>query len=228
MRMHRSLSLLALAAAVLTQSSCGMLKSVTPDIHLSKLPGVKTITNLVPGLGSDGKASSEDPDVPVNLQGGTLGYGHTLRLEVYEGATSASRIYRGVSMVNSEGLLPLGKVGSARLGGLRPGQAAEAIASAFRLGGQHTRPLTVHILAVENTPVLLVNGDVKEPALVPAFENMNVMHAIQAAGGRKAGSVGRGVYIHHEGQRKFFTSLESAALRWTPEAGDVITLSPDI
>lgn len=229
MRTFLLIPVLFAALVAVTVSSCSMMRAITPDIHLPKLPmpSMNTLAAIVPGLDPVDKTSSDDPDVPFTSRG-TLGYGHTLRLEVYEGTRSPSRLFRGIVMVNSEGLLPLDDVGTARVGGLRLPQAAEAIATTFRLTGRNTRPITVHIVSVENTPVVSINGDVREAEFIPAFEKMGVRHAVTVAGGRKLGSTSRGVYISREGERHFFTSLDSADSRWKPRAGDVITLSPDI
>ncbi len=233
MRLLSLLSALVVSTALpLGVSSCGMMRAITPDISKIPLPKLglpsrNTIAAIIPGLGPEDKASAEDPQMPFNSRG-TLGYGHTLRFEVYEGARSASRVYHGILMVDNEGVLTMEGVGSARVGGLRLPQAADAIATAFRLGGRHTRPLTVHIVSVENTPVVCINGDVREAEFIPAFENMGVRQAVTVAGGRRQGSAMRGVYVTRGGQRNFFTSLDSADTRWTPRAGDIITLSPDI
>lgn len=225
MRPYFLLSVLSTLVAPVMLSSCGMMRKVA-DIHVP-LPSRNTIAAIIPGLGPEDKASAEDPQVPFNSRG-TLGYGHTLRLEVFEGTRSSSRIYDGIVMVDSQGLLPCGDVGTARVGGLRLPQAAEAIATTFRLNGRNTRPITVHIVSVENTPVISLNGDIREAEFIPAFENITVRSAVATIGGRKAGSTSRGVYITRSGQRQFFTSLDSADARWTPRAGDIITLSPDI
>lgn len=224
------LSALAVSAStVLSLSSCSMMRAITPDISMPKLglPSRNTIAAIIPGLGPEDKASAEDPQVPFNSRG-TLGYGHTLRFEVYEGARGASREFDGILMIDTEGLMKIEGVGTARLGGLKLPQAAEAIATTFRLGGRHTRPITVHIVSVENTPVLSINGDVREAEFIPAFENMGVKHAVTVVGGRRQGSTARGVYITRGGDRSFFTSIDSAEARWKPRAGDIITLSPDI
>lgn len=229
------LSALAVSVStVMSLSSCSMMRAITPDISMPKIPLPKlglpsrnTIAAIIPGLGPEDKAASDDPQVPFNSRS-TLGYGHTLRFEVYEGARNASKVGDGIVMVDSEGLVKLEDVGSARVGGLRLPQAAEAIATAFRLGGRHTRPLTVHIVSVENTPVVSINGDVREAEFIPAFENMGVKQAVTVVGGRRPGSTARGVYIARAGVRTFFTSIESAEARWKPRAGDIITLSPDI
>ncbi len=228
MRAPFSILVLTASLAAVMLSSCKMMRAITPD-HLPKLPmpSMNTIAAIVPGLDPTDKTSAEDPDVPFNSRG-TLGYGHTLRLEVYEGTRSPSRLFRGIVMVDTEGLVKLEDVGSARVGGLRLPQAANAIATAFRLTGRNARPVTVHIVSVENTPVVSINGDVREPEFIPAFENIGVRNAVTVAGGRKQGSTTRGIYISREGERHFFTSLESADTRWTPRAGDIITLSPDI
>lgn len=232
--MSRALSALLSATTCFVLSSCGMIKSIIPDslpklpkIPLPSLPDRNTVARLVPGMAETDKVDAEDPDVPFNSRG-TLGFGHTIRLEVYEGTRSPDRIYRGIAMVNTEGLLPLGKVGTARVGGLHLPQAADAIATVFRLAGRNTREITVQIISVENTSVISLTGDVLEPEFIPVFDKMTVKQAVTVAGGRKAGSTSRGIYISRQGQRHFFTSLEAASHNWKPQAGDIITLSPDI
>ena len=225
------LSLLS-AVALLMLCACSMIKGIMPDWHMPKLPklslpSMNTVARFIPGMPEKVKVDAADPDVPFNSRG-TLGFGHTIRLEVYEGARSPDRIYRGIVMVNTEGLLPLGTVGTARIGGLTLPKAAEAIASVFRVAGRNTRPITVQIISVENTPVIAINGDVREAEFIPAFDDMTVQQAVTVTGGRKPGSTLRGVYIARAGQRHFFTSLEAATDQWTPRAGDIITLSPDI
>ncbi len=215
-------------------NACSMIQMVDPDFkiplpHLPKigLPDRNTLARVVPGMKEKDRVDAADPEVPFNARG-TLTTGHTLRVEVYEGTRSPDCIYRDISMVGSDGLLPLGEAGSARVAGLKLPQAAEAISTTFRLAGRNTRPITVHIISVENTSVILINGDVREPEFIPVYDGLGVGQAVNAAGGRKAGSTARGVYIAREGQRHFFTSLENAHARWTPQAGDIITLSPDI
>lgn len=198
-----------------------------PKLPKIGLPSRNTIAKVVPGMSEKDNVDANDPDVPFNARG-TLTFGHTLRVEVYEGSRSPDRIYHDISMVGAEGLLPLGPAGSARVGGLTLPKAAEAIAAMFRLAGRNTRPITVQIISVENTPVISINGDVSQPEFIPVFADLSVIRAVNAIGGRKAGSANRGVYIAREGQRHFFTSIEAAEAKWEPQAGDIITLSPDI
>jgi protein involved in polysaccharide export with SLBB domain len=185
------------------------------------------VAKIVPGLAERDQVDGEDPDVPFNSRG-TLGYGHTLRLEVYEGSRSPDRIYRGIVMVDAKGLLPLGEAGTARVGGLTLPKAADAIATTFRLAGRNSRPITIQIISVENVPLIAINGDVKAAEFIPAFEDISVEQAATTAGGRKSGSTMRGVYIARAGERRFFTSVEAADHAWRLQAGDIITLSPDI
>ncbi|MDI1314091.1 hypothetical protein [Prosthecobacter sp.] len=232
--MSRVPSALLFAATSFVFCSCGMIKSIIPKsmpklpkIGMPSLPSRNTVAKLVPGMAERDKEGAEDPDVPFTSRG-TLGFGHTIRLEVYEGTRSPERIYRGIVMVTTDGTLPLGKVGTARVGGLHLPKAAEAIATVFRLAGRNTREITVQIISVENTPVISLNGDVMEAEFIPVFKAMSVQQAVTVTGGRKAGSTSRAVYTSRHGQRHFFTSLESANKNWKPQAGDIITLSPDI
>ncbi len=235
--MSRVPSAILFAITSFVLCSCSMIKSIIPHsmpklpklpkIGLPSLPSRNTVAKFVPGMSERDKVDAEDPDVPFNSRG-TLGFGHTLRLEIYEGTRSPERIYRGIEMVNTEGLLPLGKVGTARVGGLTLPKAAEAIATVFRLAGRNTREITVQIISVENTPVISLNGDVMEAEFIPVFADMSVKQAVTVTGGRKPGSTTRGIYISRQGQRHFFTSLEAADKNWKPQAGDIITLSPDI
>lgn len=219
------------AITLLAICACSMIKMVDPDFKIPfpklHLPSMNTIAKLVPGMPEHDKVDAQDPDVPFNSRG-TLGFGHTLRIEVYEGSRGPSQIFSGIAMVDKEGLVSLGEVGSARVGGQHLPVAANSIAAAFRIAGRNTRPITVHIISVENTPVISINGDVREPEFIPAFEDMSVTHAVTITGGRKPGSTTRSVYITRHGERRFFTSLEAANDKWKPRAGDIITLSPDI
>jgi protein involved in polysaccharide export with SLBB domain len=168
----------------------------------------------------------DDPKMPFNARG-TLGYGHTLRIHVYEGARNPDRIYNAVVMVNSEGMLDFDKMGQVRVGGAALPQAAAAIESTFRVNGQITKPLTVHIISVEDVPVVAITGDVLKEEFIPSWEGMSIAQAVRVAGGRKLGSSAHGVYLIRNGKKRYFTSLE-AADKDEPEPGDIITLSPDI
>lgn len=208
--------------------ACSLIRKVpVPKLPKLSLPSMNTVAKIVPGLAEKDKVNSDDPDVPFNSRG-KVGYGHTIRVEVYEGARGSDRIFADIVMVDEQGLLPLGDVGTARVGGQRLPEVANSIASVFRVAGRNTRPITVHIISVENVPVVSINGDVLEDEFIPAFEKMSVQSAVNVSGGRKLGSTRHGVYVTRHGQKRFFSTIESANDRWDPQAGDIITLSPDI
>lgn len=206
--------------------SFSALKKITPDIPMPSFSTLKKITHVLPGMPGTDKASVEDPQVPFNARG-TLGYGHTLRLHVYEGARSPKRIFNGVVMVDEKGIVQLGKAGSARLGGTSLAQSAETIAATFRIGLALGRTVTVHILSVENTPVVSIRGDVMSDQFIPAWEDMTLEQAVRVAGGRKVGSTRHGIYLIREGVRRYFSTIDQANEE-EPEPGDIIELSPDI
>jgi protein involved in polysaccharide export with SLBB domain len=189
--------------AALALSACATIKRFTPD--LSKLP---------------------KPQMPFNARG-TLGYGHSLRIHVYEGARSPERLFNQVVMVDSKGIIDLGPAGTTQVGGATLPKAADAIAATFRVGLRLSRSVTVHILSVEDTPVVAVRGDVLTDEFIPAWEDMTLEQAVRVSGGRKLGSTAHGVYLIREGERRYFSSLENAN-ELEPEPGDIIELSPDI
>jgi protein involved in polysaccharide export with SLBB domain len=219
-------------AAAVCLTACTTLKRFTPD--LSKLPRpampnfatLKKITNIIPGMPDSDQATQEDPQMPFNARG-TLGYGHTLRIHVYEGARTPKRIYNEVLMVDSQGVIAFGEIGSAKIGGNTLPQAVENIAATFRIGLRLTRPVTVHIISVEDTPVVFIRGDVMKEEFVPAWEDMTIHEAVNVSGGRQTGSRSHGVYLIREGVRRYFSKLEDADQE-EPEPGDIIELSPDI
>jgi protein involved in polysaccharide export with SLBB domain len=225
--------LLPALAVIIGLSSCATMKRLTPDVTKIPLPSLpnfstlKKVTRILPGMPDSDKAAEDDPQVPFNSRG-TLGYGHTLRLHVYEGSRSTKRIYNGVAMINAQGIIDLGAAaGSAKIGGATLPQAVEALAATFRVSMQLTRPVTVHILSVENVPLVSITGDVIKDEFIPAWDDMTIKQAVTVAGGRKLGSTNRGVYVIREGNRRYYSSLE-AADKDEPEPGDIILLSPDI
>jgi protein involved in polysaccharide export with SLBB domain len=223
--------LFILPALLLFGASCATVKKYTPD--LGRLPkpampsfaGLKKLKNILPGMPGTDQASGEDPQVAFEASQ-KLGYGHTLRLHIYEGARSTRRIYNGVVMVDPEGLLDFHETGKASVGGSDLIKAAESIATTFRVGMRLTRPVTVHILSVEDVPLVAVRGDVVHERYLPAWEGMTVAQAVAQAGGRKPGSNNRGVYLVREGLSRYYPGLDAAGEK-EPEPGDIIQLSTD-
>lgn len=212
--------------------ACATVKRFTPDITkiplppLPKFSTLKKVVEVIPGMPSSDKATESDPKVPFNARG-ILGYGHTLRIHVFEGARNPKRIYNGVVMVDTKGLLDFGAMGQVRVGGGSLPDAAKAIESVFRVNGQITKPITVHIVSVEDVPVVSITGDVIKDEFIPAWEHMTIAQAVRVSGGRKLGSTAHGVYLVRNGLKRYYSSLEDAD-KAEPEPGDIITLSPDI
>jgi protein involved in polysaccharide export with SLBB domain len=228
-----SKTLLPALAAVIALSACATVKRFTPDLPKIPVPSMpsfstlKKVTRILPGMPDHDKATEEDPQVPFNARG-TLGYGHTLRIHVYEGSRSAKRIYNGVAMVDTQGIIDFGAdIGSAKIGGATLPQAVQALTATFRVGLRTTRPVTIHILSVEDVSLVSITGDVTKEEFIPAWDDMSIAQAVTVAGGRRQGSTNRGVYVIREGNRRFYSSLE-AADKDEPEPGDIIFLSPDL
>lgn len=210
--------------------ACKSVKNVVsyiPVPSMPKLPKMSDVAKLIPGMPSSDRVDESDPEVYFNSRQ-PLAPGHTLRLEVYEGSRSPTRVYRGIAVIDAEGNLPLADIGTARVGGKHLPQAVDAIGAIFRVAGQTTRPVTVHLISVENTPLIGVKGDVQAPEYIPAFEDVTIKQAVVVSGGRRLNSTARGVYVGRSGERRFFTTIEAADDDWRLRPGDVITLSPDI
>lgn len=225
----RSTCLLTAVIAGLCLPGCSTVKNVVSSIPLPdlKMPSMRDVAKLIPGMPESDQVDENDPEIPFNSRN-PLQTGHTLRIEVYEGSRDPSRVFRGLAMVDDSGNILLGEAGYAKVGGKHLPQAVDAISALFRVRAYTSRPVTVHIFSVENTPVIGINGDVQAPEYLPAFEDITVKQAVVVTGGRRLKSNARGVYIAREGQRRFFTSLDQADEDWRLRAGDVITLSPDI
>jgi hypothetical protein len=190
-----------------------------------RLPRLNDVAEIVPGMSVKDSASSDDPEVPFDVRS-TLGFGHTLRLAVYEGVQSPKKLWAGVLMVDQQGVITFKDVGSARVGGRTPLEARMMIASVFRSAGRAAAHLNVQIISIENTPVLAVDGDVRQPSVLLCFKDMTIRDVLQQAGGRVSKTMARAVYVTRNGQRSFFSNEANAQMKLLP--GDVVTFSPDL
>lgn len=220
-------SRLLLLALLPLLTHCGTVKRVTSAIPLPALPDITKVKRMLPGLDAD-KVNAEDPDIDFDPRG-ALRPGHTLRLQVHESLRSAKQVWKGLVMVDLSGNAQIGKIGAAQVRGKTLPEAARAIESVFRVSGRTSMPLAVHILSVENTPLIAVEGDLAAgPQPLPLFDGLTYREAARLAGGRPAKSTARGVYVTREGKKRFFRSIEAADAEWRPAAGDILTLSPDL
>lgn len=217
-------------AAVMALTSCGTMKRMVDAIPVPSMPDISmpklsSVTKIIPGLGGDDKP--EDPVMPFNSKG-SLGYGHTLKLQVFDGARVPKELFEGDVMVDERGVLTLGDIGSAKVGGRSLPEARAMIGSIFRSAGRVAAHVHVHVIAVENVELVSIEGDVTTPIVTPRWEDMTVADAITMAGGRKAGSRAQAVYVTREGQRRFFNSEARANEEVRLRAGDIISLSADL
>lgn len=217
-------------AAVVALTSCGTMKRMVDAIPVPSMPDISmpklsSVTKIIPGLGGDDKP--EDPVMPFNSKG-TLGYGHTLKLQVFDGARSPKELFKGDVMVDERGVLTLGDTGSAKVGGRSLPEARAMIGSVFRSAGRVAAHVHVHVFAVESVELVSVEGDVTSPIVTPRWDDMTVADAITMAGGRKAGSRAQAVYVTREGQRQFFNNEARANDEIHLRAGDIVSLSADL
>ncbi|MBL9142290.1 MAG: SLBB domain-containing protein [Verrucomicrobiaceae bacterium] len=212
------------SVALIALSSCTMIDSAVRSIPTPTISGV---ANMIPGLGSGDSTGSDDPKIAFapHLP---LSPGHTLRLAVYDGSRTAKKLYEGVVMVDSAGIIEFKGIGSARIGGRSAADARAAIESVFRAAGRAGSRVHVHLISIENMPLVAVEGDVARPVVLELQKGLTVSLAVSFAGGRVRNSVARSVYVSHEGLRRFFVTEAAANDKVDLEPGDIIQLSPDL
>ncbi len=211
---------------LLVLPACDTVKTLTSSIPLPGLPDVTTMKRVLPG--SEDRLNDQDPNVAFDPRT-TLQPGHTLRLNVHEGLRSARSLWHGLALVDPEGNAVIGKAGTVRLRGRTLPEAAQAISGLFNVSGRTSSPVSVHILSVENVPVILVTGDMAAgPQPLPVFDGLTIQEAVRLSGGRRVQSNARSLYVTRDGQRRFFRNLEAADAQWRLQAGDIISLSDEI
>ena len=216
----------ALLAALFT--GCSSVKKTLNAIPVPSMPKLADVTKVIPGMGPSGDSvGSDDPVMPFNSKG-TLGYGHTLRLAVYDGVVSPKKLYGGLVMIDQQGIANFGKFGSAKLGGRTITEARRMIESVFVRKGTAASRTHVHFISVENVPLVTIEGDVVNPVTSPIWNKMKLVDAVEFAGGRRPGSTARSVYVIQNGQRRFYPSIDAAAKASPLRAGDIISLSSDL
>jgi hypothetical protein len=197
-------------------------KTINKMAHAVPVPKLSSVTKIIPGMGGP-----DDPEVPFDVRG-QLAYGHTVRVEVYDGARVATKLFAGTVMVNQEGIVEFPDVGSVKIGGRTPLEARGMIESLFRSAGRAASRTHVHMVSIEGNPLVAIEGEVVRPAILLLTKGMTTSSAMLQAGGRPEGSMARAVYITHEGGQKFFINEVRADNAYKLAAGDIITLSPDL
>jgi protein involved in polysaccharide export with SLBB domain len=233
--MLRPFYLVIALSSILLQPSCSVMKNLTPKRSwLPPAPKFSWVKRLWP-WGQDEAAQTASTTAAASPQPAStafnpeqpLHYAQNLRIIVYSGSRDLDRLFRGNVTVDNAGLIDLDEVGTAKVGGSKLPQSARSISATFRLNGRIARQITTHIESVDDIPVIWVTGDVAKERFCQFYEGMTLQSAIQTAGGRKARSAGRSIYLTRDGMKKLL-------LNFTPEqdqtlqAGDIIELSPEI
>jgi protein involved in polysaccharide export with SLBB domain len=208
---------------LLLLASCSFLKRTVNVIPVPSLSGMK---KMIPKISADDSVGGDDPFQQFSPSR-TLGYGDTLRIRVCEGVREAREVYEGLVMVERDGSVTFEDLGQARFGGRSLMEARSMTESVMRAAGHTASRLHVHLISVENVPLITVDGNVGRAGVYPYREGARVSDVVAMAGGRGSASYSRAVYVTHRGQRRFFTSA-AAADAYGLEAGDIIALSMDL
>jgi protein involved in polysaccharide export with SLBB domain len=208
-----------LAALAVTLTSCKTMSKVAAVIPKPDLG------KLIPG--GDDTPAVDDPAIPFSSTA-PLGYGHTIHFRAYEGTRVAKKLFDGKVMVDEKGVVQVGKIGSAKVGGQKLPEAVKALEGVFRVAGATSLPIQIQLFSVEEVDLMSVTGDVRTAAFFPTWGGMTFRDALVHVGGRNSGSAGRAVYLTRDGVKRFYNSIEALDYETSPKAGDVLTLSADL
>jgi protein involved in polysaccharide export with SLBB domain len=197
-----------------------------PNLSRIPLPSFSSIKRVIPGMDRDDRVNSKDPWVAFSPDG-VLTPGHTLRVKVYAGTRDADEEFEGLVVVDGAGVLDFDEYGRVRVGGLSAQEARRSVETLFRSGGFTAETLHVHIVSIENTRLVFVEGNVMQKRTLPWTKRLRVTECVLAAGGRAAGSEARTLYITHAGLRRFYRSEAVADEEVELEPGDIIYLNPE-
>jgi hypothetical protein len=192
----------------------------------SPMATLKAAPKLLPGVQGRDEVGENDPKMPVDPDS-TLRSGHTLRLQVYEGARAPELVLAALALIDESGQADLGKAGTIALGNQGLPKAVAAIAAQCRVNLQLGRSCNVHLLSIDDVPLVSVVGEIKAPRHLQLSEDLTVGQAVEACGGRPAGSSHRALYLTRLGERRFFANLEAAADEEL-QRGDIVELSTDL
>ena len=223
----RNLFVAALAAALLP--ACNTMKKAVSWVPVPKipLPSFSSIKRVIPGMDRNDHVDSSDPEVPFSPDA-ALAPGHTLRIKVYSGSRGASEEFEGLVAINGAGVADFDEYGRAKLGGLSVRDARKAVQTLFSSGGFTSGTLNVHVISIENTKLVFIEGDVVQPRALPWQKRMGITDCVRAAGGRPTKSQAHAVYVTQYGQRRFYRSEAVADEEAELEPGDIIFLRSDL
>lgn len=232
----RPLSFLIAAALLgVLASGCNMMKSAGSTMKKAvdwipvpsiPLPSFSSMKRVIPGMDRHDKVNGDDPNVPFSPEV-ALAPGHTLRLKVFSGTRKAEEQFEGLVAIDDAGVADFDEFGKARLAGLSVRDARQAMERLFRSGGFTADTLNVHIVSIENTKLVFIEGDVVQKRVLPFTKRLQVTDCILAAGGRPVRSSARTVYVTQRGQKKFYRSEAVANEEVELEPGDVVFLNPE-
>lgn len=154
-----------------------------------------------------------------------LGYGQTLKLAIWRGQSSPSKIYSGKEMIDEHGLIHFKEAGDIRVGGLSALQSMKLIEASFhRLHDYSASFITVELVEIEDVPLVTVTGAVQSPSVIQWFDGITADSALPYVGGRKSRPNVRAIYVTRKGVRRFHAGSENVIL----EPGDTVEFSSDL
>ncbi len=185
-------------------------------------PAESTTASLT-SAGSDTiDLASSDPLLPPR-QGG-LQPGATMRVAVYEGLRSTSRVLNTTLTVDPEGQVTDRRLGDVSVAGMSPDEALGVIETALRLNRPSAQATTTHLLQLNGIPVVQVRGAVVREDFLPRGDGLTLGEALQRSGGFGPGANPGKVYVIRRGRRELLYLSDEATMGFRLNEGDIVSV----
>lgn len=169
-----------------------------------------------------GDVAPSDPLLPAR-QGG-LQPGATLRVAVYEGLRSTSRVLNTTLTVDPQGQVSDRRLGEVTVAGKDPGTALGAIETALRLNRPSAQATTTHLMQLNGVPVVQVRGAVVREDFLPRGDGLTLGEALQQSGGFGPGANPGKVYVIRRGRRQLLYLSDEATMTYRLNEGDILSV----
>jgi protein involved in polysaccharide export with SLBB domain len=230
----------------LTLLIVGLIGFATAGCSGIKTPGMPKVPTWVPVIGSD--EAEIDPRtqvVPIDPESsepiefsqqpvestnapvftGGLQPGSTLRVAIYEGLRSTSRVFNAALTIDQAGEVNHRQLGNVRIAGLETQTALDAIETAYRLTGRPSaQTSTTHLFELDGSGVVQIKGAVVRESFLPHSGGTTLGEALQKSGGFSTGANPGKIYVIRRGFRQLLYLSNENTLSYVLNEGDIVSV----
>lgn len=226
----------------------GLLVAALTGCSGIKAPSVPKVPSWVPVIGSEPSEPEFDPrtqtvptettdrveipaveqaderPVPPQFTKG-LQPGSTLRVAIFEGLRSTSRVFNASLTIDEQGMVTHRQLGSVLIAGMEIDEALNAIESAYRLTGRPSaQATTTHLFDIDGSGVVQIRGAVQRAGFIPHSGGITLGEALQQGGGFGSGANPGKLYVIRRGLRQLLYLSDEATLGYRLNEGDIVSV----